>query len=52
MTGAALAEWRGLPRRPPDRDDQARVPLDLPVKRRKVLGGVVNKYYQAAYLIS
>ena len=25
--------------RPPDRDDQARVPLDLPVWRRKVLGG-------------
>jgi hypothetical protein len=33
--------------RPPDRDDQARVPLDLPVKRRKVLGGVINEYYQA-----
>jgi hypothetical protein len=34
--------------RPPDRDDQARVPLDLPVQRRKVLGGVINEYYQAA----
>ncbi len=34
--------------RPPDRDDQADVPRDLPVQRRKVLGGLVNKYYQAA----
>ena len=34
--------------RPPDRDDQAGVPLDLPVHRRKVLGGVINEYYQAA----
>ena len=34
--------------RPPDRDDQARVPLDLPVQRRKVLGGIINEHYQAA----
>jgi len=34
--------------RPPDQDDQAGVPLDLPVQRRKVLGGVINEYYQAA----
>ena len=34
--------------RPPDRDDQARVPQDLPVERRKVLGGVINEYYHAA----
>jgi putative transposase len=34
--------------RPPDRDDQARVPQDLPVQRPKVLGGVINEYYQAA----
>jgi putative transposase len=34
--------------RPPDRDDQARVPVDLPVQRRKVLGGVINEYYHAA----
>ena len=37
--------------RPPDRDDQVGVPLDLPVQRRKVLGGLINEYYQAAYLI-
>jgi putative transposase len=34
--------------RPPDRDDQARVPQDLPTQRRKVLGGMINEYYQAA----
>jgi putative transposase len=34
--------------RPPDHDDQVSPPLDLPVRRRKVLGGVINEYYQAA----
>ena len=34
--------------RPPDQDDLTRVSLDLPVQRRKVLGGVINEYYQAA----
>jgi len=34
--------------RPPDRDNQAGVPLDSPVQRRKVLGGVINEYYRAA----
>ena len=34
--------------RPPDQDDQVGVPLDLPIQRRKVLGGVINEYYRAA----
>jgi putative transposase len=34
--------------RPPDEDNQADVPLDLLVQRRKVLGGVINEYYRAA----
>ena len=34
--------------RPPDHNDQASPPLDLPVQRRKVLGGVINEYDQAA----
>jgi putative transposase len=34
--------------RPPDQEDQVGVPLELPVQRRKVLGGVINEYYQAA----
>jgi putative transposase len=29
--------------RPPDHDDQVVMPLDRPVKRRKVLGGVINE---------
>jgi hypothetical protein len=33
--------------RPPDQGDQVIAPLDLPVQRRKVLGGVINEYYQA-----
>jgi putative transposase len=28
--------------RPPDQVDQVSAPLDLPVQRRKVLGGVIN----------
>jgi putative transposase len=34
--------------RPPDHDHQASAPLDLPVQRRTVLGGLINEYYQAA----
>ena len=34
--------------RPPDHDDQTSAPLDLPIQRRKVLGGVINEYYRAA----
>jgi len=34
--------------RPPDHDGQADPPPDLPVQRRKVLGGVINEYYRAA----
>ena len=36
------------PQRSPDHDDQTSAPLDLPVPRRKVLGGVINEYYRAA----
>jgi putative transposase len=34
--------------RPPDQDDQGSAPINLPVQRRKVLGGVINEYYRAA----
>jgi len=34
--------------RPPDQDDLLPPPLDLPVQRRKLLGGVINEYHRAA----
>ena len=34
--------------RPPDHEEPAVVPLDAPVQRRKLLGGVVNEYHRAA----
>jgi putative transposase len=34
--------------RPPDYDDQPNARPGLPVHRRKVLGGMINEYYQAA----
>jgi putative transposase len=34
--------------RPPDQDKPPVVPLDAPVLRRKVLGGVINEYHRAA----
>ena len=33
---------------PPDQESQTTTPLNLPVQRRKVLGGVISEYYQAA----
>jgi hypothetical protein len=38
----------GTARTSPASNDQAGVPLDLPIQRRKVLGGVINEYYQVA----
>jgi putative transposase len=34
--------------RPPGHDQPAVTPLDAPVQRRKVLGGVINEYHRAA----
>ena len=34
--------------RPPDQETQTTAPQNLPVRRRKVLSGVISEYYQAA----
>jgi putative transposase len=34
--------------RPPGHDGPAVIPLDVPVQRRKVPGGVINEYHRAA----
>ena len=34
--------------RAPDHDELAVAPLDAPVRRRKLLGGVINEYHRAA----
>jgi putative transposase len=34
--------------RPPDQKTQTSAPLNLPVRRRKRLGGVISEYHQAA----
>ena len=34
--------------RPPDYDESFAVPLNAPVYRRRVLGGVINEYHRAA----
>ena len=36
------------PQRPPDHDEQEVAPIAAPVRRRKVLGGVINEYHPAA----
>ncbi len=39
---------RSRQQRPPDHDEPVVVPLDAPVQRRKMLGGMINEYHRAA----
>ena len=41
-------QHQGRDQRSPDHDEPVVVPLDAPVLRRKVLGGVINEYRRAA----
>ncbi|MFC5826205.1 integrase core domain-containing protein [Nonomuraea insulae] len=37
--------------RPPDHDERIVVPMEGRIRRRRVLGGVINEYHRAAWLI-
>jgi transposase InsO family protein len=39
---------QGQDQRPPNHDPATVVPLDGPIRRRKILGGVINQYHRAA----